>query len=70
MVALLIYLVPGGGAQGAAISVLLGACSMFVWVVYQTFRVSKLTTRRMVSFWSADLVGFMRLVRQAPVETL
>src|SRR5207253_2442491 len=48
---LLIFVVPEFGAQGAAIAVLLGALSTWVWDFIQTFRVSRLNWRRLLSYW-------------------
>lgn len=68
--ALLIYLVPWSGAHGAAISVVVGACSTFAWLAFQTFRVSKLTTERIWTFWSLDIAAFTRLIRHANATEL
>jgi O-antigen/teichoic acid export membrane protein len=63
MTAFLVALVPGSGAYGAAIAVLIGACSMFAWVGFQTLRGSRLTTRRLLAFWSADFTALRHLIR-------
>lgn len=64
--ALLIRLVPGNGAYGAAIAVLAGASAALMWVLVQSFRTSRLTAPRMLSYWSADTIKFVRLVRKHP----
>jgi O-antigen/teichoic acid export membrane protein len=63
MAAFLLALVPGSGAYGAAIAVLIGACLMFAWVGFQTLRGSQLTTQRLLSFWSSDIAALRHLVR-------
>ena len=63
MTAFLVALVPRSGAYGAAIAVLIGACSMFAWVGFQTLRGSRLTRKRLLSYWSADIAAFRHLIR-------
>ena len=65
---LLAYLVPQSGAYGAAIAVLLGALSTCAWAVFQTFRISRLSRRGLLSYWSTDLKRFRMLLRGAPVS--
>jgi O-antigen/teichoic acid export membrane protein len=62
MAALLIYLVPRFGAEGAAASVLAGSLSTFVWLAVRTLRTSNLSTARLWSFWSHDVAALRQLV--------
>jgi O-antigen/teichoic acid export membrane protein len=64
---LLINWAPQYGAYGAALAVLVGALTTCAWAMFQSFRVSRLSMRRMLSYWSADLERFRMLVSEPHV---